>query len=60
MIVSGSGLIANARFLGQEGAPENAAPYNWIGVLGMCSYPEYPKYGKGPATEAESYQCSAR
>ncbi len=35
---SGSGLIANARFRGQEGAPENAAPYNWIGVLGMGAF----------------------
>ena len=35
---SGSGLIANTRFLGQEGAPENAAPYNWIGVLGMSAF----------------------
>jgi len=28
--------------------------------LPMCSYPEYPKYIKGPADAAESYQCSAR
>jgi hypothetical protein len=35
---SGSGLIANTRFRGQEGAPENAAPYNWIGVLGMGAF----------------------
>jgi pimeloyl-ACP methyl ester carboxylesterase len=35
---SGSGLIANTRFLGQEGAPEDAAPYNWIGVLGMSAF----------------------
>jgi pimeloyl-ACP methyl ester carboxylesterase len=35
---SGSGLIANARFRGQEGAPENAGPYNWIGVLGMSAF----------------------
>ena len=35
---SGSGLIANTRFRGQEGAPENAAPYNWIGVLGMSAF----------------------
>ncbi len=35
---SGSGLIANARFRGQEGAAENAGPYNWIGVLGVTGF----------------------
>jgi len=35
---SGSGLIANARFRGQEGAAENAAPYNWLGVLGVTGF----------------------
>jgi feruloyl esterase len=28
--------------------------------LPMCSYPEYPKYSKGPAEAAESYSCSAK
>ena len=28
--------------------------------LPMCSYPEYPRYEKGPANEADSYRCSAR
>ena len=28
--------------------------------LPMCSYPEYPKYLKGPAEAAESYTCSAK
>ncbi len=28
--------------------------------LPMCSYPEYPKYNKGPANAAESYSCSAK
>ena len=28
--------------------------------LPMCSYPEYPKYLKGAADAAESYQCSAK
>jgi len=28
--------------------------------LPMCSYPEYPKYSKGPAQAAESYTCSAK
>jgi feruloyl esterase len=28
--------------------------------LPMCSYPEYPKYNKGPVDAAESYECSAR
>ena len=28
--------------------------------LPMCSYPEYPKYEKGPAKAAESYTCSSR
>jgi len=35
---SGSGLIANTRFRGQEGAAENAPPYNWIGVLGVTGF----------------------
>lgn len=35
---SGSGLIANARFRGQEGAPENAPVYRWIGVLGATGF----------------------
>ena len=28
--------------------------------LPMCSYPEYPKYKKGPVEAAESYGCSAK
>ena len=28
--------------------------------LPMCSYPEYPKYNKGPVNAAESYECSVR
>jgi feruloyl esterase len=28
--------------------------------LPMCSYPEYPKYKKGPAEAAGSYSCSAK
>ncbi len=35
---SGSGLIAGTRFRGQEGAAENAPPYNWIGVLGVTGF----------------------
>ena len=35
---SGSGLIANARLRGQEGAAENAANYGWIGVLGVTAF----------------------
>jgi feruloyl esterase len=35
---SGSGLIANTRFRGQEGAAENAPAYNWIGVLGVTGF----------------------
>jgi pimeloyl-ACP methyl ester carboxylesterase len=35
---SGSGLIANTRFRSQEGAAENAPPYNWIGVLGVTGF----------------------
>lgn len=34
----GSGLIATTRFRGQEGAAENAPPYNWIGVLGVTGF----------------------
>jgi hypothetical protein len=29
-------------------------------TLPMCSYPEYPKYNKGPVDVAESYECSGR
>ncbi|HEY4363066.1 MAG TPA: tannase/feruloyl esterase family alpha/beta hydrolase [Bryobacteraceae bacterium] len=42
------------------------APGKSIKVIGgqrslpMCSYPEYPKYTKGPAEAAESYSCSAK
>jgi hypothetical protein len=32
----------------------------WFRRPNMCSYPEYPKYNKGPATAAESFTCSAR
>jgi hypothetical protein len=28
--------------------------------LPMCSYPEYPKYNKGPVDAAESYECSVQ
>jgi len=35
---SGSGLIANTRFRSQEGAADNAPPYNWIGVLGVTGF----------------------
>lgn len=28
--------------------------------LPMCSYPEYPRYNKGPVDVAESYECSVR
>jgi pimeloyl-ACP methyl ester carboxylesterase len=35
---SGSGLIANTRFRTQEGAVEDAPPYNWIGVLGVTGF----------------------
>ncbi len=28
--------------------------------LPMCSYPEFPKYSKGPVDAADSYACSAR
>ena len=35
---SGSGLISNTRFGSQEGAAENAPPYNWIGVLGATGF----------------------
>lgn len=28
--------------------------------LPMCSYPDYPRYERGPVNEADSYQCSAR
>ncbi len=44
----------------------NKAPARSITVtaadrsLPMCSYPAYPKYGKGPVTEAASYTCAVK
>jgi pimeloyl-ACP methyl ester carboxylesterase len=35
---SGSGLIANTRFKGQEGAAENAPNHSHLGVLGMTGF----------------------
>jgi feruloyl esterase len=35
---SGSGLIANARFKGQEGASPEAAAYSFIGILGVTAF----------------------
>jgi hypothetical protein len=35
---SGSGLIANARFKGQEGAAETAAMHSHLGVLGVTGF----------------------
>jgi feruloyl esterase len=35
---SGSGLIVNARFRGQEGAPENAPNHSHLGVLGVTGF----------------------
>jgi pimeloyl-ACP methyl ester carboxylesterase len=35
---SGSGLIANARFKGQEGATPEAAAYSSIGILGVTAF----------------------
>jgi pimeloyl-ACP methyl ester carboxylesterase len=35
---SGSGLIANARFKGQEGAPPEAAAYSSLGILGVTAF----------------------
>jgi feruloyl esterase len=35
---SGSGLIANARFRGQEGAAETAAMHSHLGVLGVTGF----------------------
>jgi feruloyl esterase len=35
---SGSGLIANARFRGQEGAAESAAMHSHLGVLGVTGF----------------------
>jgi hypothetical protein len=49
-----------------EWVENNRAPGRQITVsagdrsLPMCSYPEYPKYGSGPATAAGSYSCAAR
>jgi feruloyl esterase len=35
---SGSGIIANTRFLGQEGAAPDAARYTWMGQLGVTGF----------------------
>ena len=35
---SGSGLIMNARFKGQEGAAENAPNHSHLGVLGVTGF----------------------
>jgi hypothetical protein len=35
---SGSGLLVNARFKGQEGAAENAAVHSHLGVLGVTGF----------------------
>jgi feruloyl esterase len=35
---SGSGIIANTRFLGQEGAGANAGRYTWMGQLGVTGF----------------------
>jgi feruloyl esterase len=35
---AGSGIIANTRFLGQEGAAANAARYTWMGQLGVTGF----------------------
>ncbi len=35
---SGSGLILNARFAGQEGAPESAAMHAHLGILGVTGF----------------------
>jgi len=59
---SGSGLIANARFLGQEGADENARKYTWLGELGVTGFLmkdlaanpfDYVEGGKWSARRAE-------
>jgi feruloyl esterase len=45
---------------------KGAAPGKSIVVTGggrslpMCSYPEYPKYNKGPVDAAASYECSVQ
>lgn len=36
--VSGGSIIANTRFLGQEGAGENAGKYTWLGQLGVTGF----------------------
>jgi pimeloyl-ACP methyl ester carboxylesterase len=35
---SGSGMIVNARVLGQEGAGENTRTYTWMGELGVTGF----------------------
>ena len=59
---SGNSLIANARFLGQEGAGENARKFTWLGELGVAAFLmrdlqanplDYAEGGKFAARRAE-------
>ncbi len=40
--------------------PKSATVTGNGGTLPLCSYPTYPKYNSGPATDAASYSCSDR
>jgi len=40
--------------------PKSATVTGNAGTLPLCSYPTYPKYNAGPATNAGSYTCAER
>src|SRR5687768_4355202 len=62
---SGSGLIANTRFRGQEGAPADAAMHSHLGVLGVTGFlmkdlsANPLDYAEGGAFNARRQQLSA-
>ena len=59
---SGSGLILNARFRGQEGASDSAPMHAHLGVLGVTGFLmknlSANPLDYGPAGSASSYECS--
>jgi feruloyl esterase len=40
--------------------PKSATVTGNAGTLPLCSYPTYPRYNSGPATNAASYTCAER
>jgi len=56
---SGSGLIMNARFKGQEGAPENANNHSHLGILGVTGF-LMKNLGANPLDYVEGGALNAR